>query len=137
MNDKLPTSKQLERDLSQNIRSFYVDEINHSPQKITCKLFSQYVAIVADEALTPLEHNLWKSGNKDLIIKVRSEINSIFKPKLEKIIEQILNVKVEEILTEVAFAGNKLGTLVILSEMPVTRKPKSLSRSRKRPQQVY
>ena len=131
MNDKLPTSKQLERDLSQNIRSFYVNEIKHSPQKITCKLFSKYVAIIADEALTPLEHNLWKSGNEDLIIRVRSEINNIFKPKLEKIIEQILCVEVQEILSEVAFAGNKLGTLVILSEIPVTRKSKSLSKSKR------
>ena len=128
MNNKLPTSKQLERDLSQKIRAFYLKEINHPPQKITCKLFSQYLAIIADEALTPLEQHLWESGDKDLIIKVRSEINSLVKPKLSEIIEQILNLKVEDILSEVTFAGNKLGILVILSGIPTMRESRYVSK---------
>lgn len=131
MNTKLPTCKQLEKNLSQNIRTFYLREINHPPQNITCKLFSRYVAISADEALTPLEYNLWESGKEELSVQIRSEINDIFKPKLTSVIEETLNITVEEILSNVTFVGNRLGTLVILSQAPLYRKSKSARRSRR------
>ena len=131
MNTRLPTCKQLERNLSQNIRAFYLREINHPPQNITCKLFSRYIAISAEDALTPLEYNLWQSGQKELSIKVRSEINGIIKPKLTSIIEETLDITVEEILSNVTFVGNRMGTLVILTQVPSYRTSKSAYRSRK------
>lgn len=131
MNSNLPTCKQLERNLSQNIRAFYIREINHPPQNISCKLFSRYIAIAADEALTPLECSLWESGQEELTVEIRSEINDIFKPKLTSVIEETLNIKVEEILSNVTFEGNRLGTLVILSQAPLCRKSKSPSKFKK------
>lgn len=131
MNSNLPTCKQLEKSLSQNIRAFYLREINHPPQNISCKLFSRYIAISADKALTPLECNLWESGEEELTIEVRSEINNIFKPKLTSIVEEILNIKVDDILSNVTFAGNRLCTLIILSQPPLYRESKSSSRLKK------
>ena len=132
MDCNLPTCKQLEKSLSQNIRAFYVREINHPPQNIICRLFSRYIAISADEVLTPLECSLWKSGKEELTIEIRSEINDIFKPKLTSVIEETLNIKVEEILSNVTFESNRLGTLVILSQAPLYRKSKSSSKLKKR-----
>lgn len=121
MNKKIPTCKQLERDLSQSIRAFYVDEIKFSPQKITCKLFSKYLIIIAEEAMTPLEKSLWETGKEELTKQLRSEINSIFKPKLIQVIEDIIGVKVEEVISTVTFTSNKSGTVIILSEPPQIR----------------
>ena len=130
MKSKLPTCKQLESNLCQSIRSFYAQEIDHPPKNIICKLFSQYIAIVADDALTPLEQSLQELGEEELIIELRSEVNSIFRPKLAKIIEETLNIKVEEILSNVTVASNKLGTLVVLSQAPLVRKSKSPLKAR-------
>lgn len=121
MTNKLPTYKQLERNLAQNIKKLYREEIDHPPQKITCQLFSRYLAIVGDEALTPLEKNLWQYGKKSLSEEIRLEINRIIKPKLIQLIENTIAVKTEEILSNVTFSSNKSGILVILSEPPQVR----------------
>ena len=121
MSERLPTFKQLERDLSQKIRELYNMEMNFSPQRVTCKLFSRYLAIVVDEALTPLEKSLIARGEKDLIAQLRRETSSIFRPKLIKLIEDTVGVSTVEILTNTTLIGNKTGTLVVLSELPKTR----------------
>lgn len=131
MNNKLPTCKQLERDLSQNIRAFYVKEINHPPQKITCKIFSRYIAIVSEEALTPLEISIWELGEKDFILEIRREIDKVIKPKLSKLIEEMLNIQVEDILSDVSFTKNRIASIVLLSNIPQTRKSKSISKFHK------
>lgn len=132
MTDLLPTCNQLERDLSQSIKALYREQITYPPQKITCKLFSRYLAIVGDEALTPLEKNLWGLGKEDLSEKIRFEINELMKPKLVELLENMLSVKIEEILNEVTFSINKSGILVILSEPPAVRNAKSLPKYKKK-----
>ena len=121
MSERLPTFKQLERDLSQKIRELYNMEMNFAPQRVTCKLFSRYLAIVVDEALTPLEKSLIARGEKDLIAQLRRETSSIFRPRLVKLIEDTVGVSTVEILTNTTLIGNKTGTLVVLSELPKTR----------------
>lgn len=131
MTDLLPTCNQLERDLSQSIKALYREQIIYSPQKITCKLFSRYIAIVGDEALTPLEKNLWRVGQENLSEKIRFEINELIKPKLVELLENMLKVKIEEILNEVTFSANKSGILVVLSQPPLVRNVKSLPKYKK------
>lgn len=126
MNDLLPTCKQLERNLSQSIRAFYNAEINFPPQKVTCKLFSRYLAIVAEEALTPVEKSLLAQGKTELLEQIRREIALIFRPKLVRLIQDIVGVEPIEILTDVTFTSNKTGILVVLSELPKVRSTKSL-----------
>ena len=121
MKNKLPTSRQLERELSQQIRNFYQEQISLKPQRITCKLFSRYIAIVADNALTPVESSLWQLGNQSLIQRVRNEINDTLKPKLSKLISEILKVEVEALLEGADFGTNRFGLLVILSQPQLLR----------------
>ena len=118
MSERLPTFKQLEKDLSQKIRGLYNIEMNFAPQKVTCKLFSQYLAIVVDEALTPLEKSLVACGKEELITQLRKETSSIFRPRLIKLIEETLGVSTVETLNGTTLIGNKTGTLVILSKSP-------------------
>ena len=126
MSDRLPTYKQLEKDLSLKIKALYDLEINFAPRKVTCKLFSRYLAIVIDEALSPLEKSLLDRGKKELIARLREETFIIFQAKLSEIIEEMVGVQTIEILTDTAFGSNKTGTLVVLSESPKVRSSKAL-----------
>ena len=126
MNDRLPTCKQLERDLSQKIRAFYNTEINFPPQKVTCKIFSKYLAIVLDEALTPVEKSLIARKKIELAKQIRREISLVLRPKLVRLIEEAVRVKAIAILTDTTYTSNKTGTLVVLSESPKVRSSKSL-----------
>ena len=125
MSDRIPTCKQLERDLSHKIQALYNTEIKYLPS-ITCKLFSRYIAIITDEALTPLENSLWQQGQTDLIQQVHREIALILRPKLIKVVENIIGVPTVEILGDLSFSSNKGGILVILSESPKVRSSRSL-----------
>ena len=121
MNCRLPTCKQLERNLSQKIREFYSTENNFPPQQVTCKLFSKYLAIVLDEALTPVEQSLLAQEKIELVEQIRREMSLIFRPKLIQLIEETVEVKAIEILTDISYVSNKAGILVVLSELPKVR----------------
>ena len=112
------STKQLEKNLSLKIRDLYSTEIGWLPQKVTCKLFSKYLAIIANEPLTPIERNLWNLGKKHLREQVRQEINNIFNSRMFQIIEETLEVTAVEILNNVTFSSNEAGILVVLSEPP-------------------
>lgn len=121
MKHKIPTSRQLETELSQQIRNFYLEQINFKPQQITCKLFSKYLAIIADNVVTPVESHLWQSGDRELVRQIRKEINAFFKPQLSELIADILKVEVAELLIETAFETDRFVVLAILSESPQVR----------------
>ena len=126
MSDRLPTYKQLEKDLSLKIKALYNLEINFAPRKVACKLFSKYLAIVMDGALSPLEKSLLDRGKHETIARLREETFLVFRPKLSELIEEIVGVKIIEILSDTTFTSNKTGTLVVLSELPKVRSSKAL-----------
>lgn len=125
MTYRLPTRKQLEKELSRGIQILYKEELGYFPSTITCELFDRYLAIIVEEATTPLEQNLWQTENSQLIEQVRSEINLILKPKLISIIETKLDVEIQEFLYNVTFSTNRMVTLVILTRPPLLRNSKS------------
>ena len=127
-----PTCNQLEKNLSQGIKALYREQTAHPPQKITCKLFSRYLAIVNEEALTPVEKSLWGFGREELSKQIRSEIDKLIKPKLVELVESMTTAKIEEILSSVTFSSNKSGILVILSAPPLIRNTSSLPKYRKK-----
>ena len=110
------TSRQVETELSQQIRNFYLEKINFKPQKVTCSLFYKYLVVVADNAVTPIESNLWRSGDCNLIEQVRKEVDAILKPELSKLISEFLEVKVVELLSKTALETNRCIVLAILSQ---------------------
>lgn len=116
-----PTSRQLETELCQKIKNFYSEQINLKPQKVTCKLFSKYLVVVADNAVTPIESNLWKLGNRQIIERVRNEINAILKPKLSELISEALEVEVVDLLNKTVFETDRCIVVAILSQPPQVR----------------
>lgn len=118
MINKVLTSRQIENELSQQIRAFYQGQINFVPKKVTCKLFSKYLAIVIDDAITPMEYNLWGLGKKKLIEQVRREIDTTLKPKLSQLIAETLKVEVIELLNGAAFSTNRCIILAVFSQPP-------------------
>lgn len=116
MKHKIPTSRQLETELSQQIKNFYLEKINFKPQQITCKLFSNYLAIVAERVITPVEFNLWHSGDRELVRQVRKEIDASFKTQLSRLIAEVLNVEVVGLLIKTALECDRFIVLAILSQ---------------------
>ena len=118
---KIPTYGQLERDLSQIIYQLYREEFEHSPSKITCKFFSNNLAIVINDSVTTIEKSLLKGNKFHTVKNLNLAINSIVKSKLKTLIEQKLAVEVSNILFDFSLKTPHTGVIFILSQPPVVR----------------
>ena len=133
MDKDLPTSGQLERDISQKIQKLYRQQLEHSPQKVICQLFDNKLAIVIEDALTEVEKKLAKvKKDNDTAQKLNAVINQSIKSKLEILVEEILNVEVEDILFDSTFKTNQTGAIVTLNRPPMVRNPSSIPKNKYR-----
>lgn len=131
MTDKLPSSKQLETNISRALINFYKSKIEFVPNKISCKLFSEHLIVVVEEGLSLVEQSLLQTGKVELGVELGIELNSILKLELTRIVEEILQVDVVEIMSGTTHKTNRLGILVVLSQPPLIREFKPTSRIKK------
>lgn len=131
MNSNLPTSGQLERNLSQRVHKLYRQELEHSPSKVTCQLFGNQLAIVIEDALTAVEKTLAQTDEKQTTVKkLNSAINEVVESKLKTLIEEILAVNVDDILFDSTLETSRTGAIATLSEPPKVRNPESIPKNK-------
>ena len=129
MDCQLPTFGQLERQLSQKIHRLYREELEHSPKKISCKFFSNKLAIVVEDALTRVEKSMLDlNGDRKIAKKMNSAINDILQPKLKTLIEEILSVEVENILLDSNFTTRSTGAIFTLRQLPSVRASRPITK---------
>ena len=132
MSKSLPTSGQLERNLSQGILRIYRQELKHTPSKVTCQLFENKLAIIVENALTAVEQTLAAAGNNDNIVKrLSTTINDVIEIKIKDLIESILTVKVKDILFDSTVKTNCAGAIATLEHTPLVRNPESIPKNKK------
>ena len=132
MDCKLPTSGQIERDLSQRVQKLYREELGHCPRKVTCKLFDNQLAIVIEDSLTILQKTLIKEDQQNEINRHLSlTINNIIRSKLKIAIEEILKIQVYEILFDSSLKSQQAGAIAILTQAPLIRKRDLIPKIRK------
>ena len=117
----LPTRGQLERQLSQTIRSLYRLQFGHLPSKVVCHIFAEQVAIVAEDAVTIVEQILLENSKPDLAYSVRVAINQIFTAKVKQQVAEILEIQVVDAVSDFALDSGYLGIIVFLERSPQVR----------------
>ena len=130
MTEKLPTNKQLETKICQSIRDLYKNKIEFISSKISCKLFAKHLIIVIEEGLSLVERNLWKTGKTELSTELSIQLNSIIKLEVVKIIQEILQVDVIEIMSGSTHQTNRLGIMVVLSQSPSIKEFRPVSKTK-------
>ena len=130
--DKYPTRGQLERTLSQRIQALYRQELGQQPSKVTCQLFDEKLAIVLENSITPAEQLLVQEGKDELVEKVRSGLDEITKPLLKKLIEEVLEVKVNDLLSDSTLETGRTGVIAVLENTPNVRNSGSDSKQKKK-----
>lgn len=121
---ELPTCKQLERAISQNFYACNRQTIGYSPQKINCTIFENYLVIVGEEAITPLESTIRNSGRVEILREVRRSINQALQSQLEKSIKNIAKVEVIDSICQLNFDTGRLMAIALLQQPPQTRSKK-------------
>ena len=121
MENILPTRGQLERQLSQTLQSIYREQFGHSTSKITCHLFKNKVAIVAEDTVTKIEKILLDNSQLDLAHSLRSIISKTFATQIKQAIGHILQVEVIDLVSDSSLDSGYLGILVFLNNAPEIR----------------
>jgi uncharacterized protein YbcI len=131
MNKDLPTSGQLERNLSQSIQKLYRQELEHSPSRVTCQLFGNRLAIVIEDALTAVEKTLVDTQEDSKTVKqLNAAINEAIESKLKSLIEEVLEVQVHDILFDSTFETQRTGAIATLEQPPEVRNPESIPKNK-------
>lgn len=126
MISKIPTRGQLERNLSQSIQALYSSQLGHRPAKVTCQLFDTTLAIVMEDSITEPEQLLIQKGQEELAEQVRSGLDEAIEPKLKELIEEILEVKVLDLLCDATLETGRSGIITVLSQTPSVRNPDTI-----------
>ena len=129
MGNNLPTSGQLERRLAQAIQGFYRRQLGHQPSRVTCQFFDAKLIIILEDSITNAEQILIEEGKEELAEEVRSNLDDAIQPELKQLIEEIIQVKIIDLLSDVTFNTGRAGIIAILSEIPKVRNPQSISKS--------
>lgn len=111
---------QLERTLSQRIQAFYTDRLGHRPSQVLVQLFDRELTIILENSITDAEILLIQHGNQELAKQVRHQLDRTIKPKLKELIEDILEVKVSDLLSDFTLKTGRTGIIAILCESPVS-----------------
>lgn len=123
-----PTAGQLERSISQRLSTLYSNQLGHRPGKIDCHLMGNKLVVSLENVVTPIEKLLIETQSFSLVLKLRTLVDSIIKPKLEELVEEIFQVGVTTCLYDTEIDADYAGVIVVLSDTPKTRIAKSAVR---------
>ena len=128
--NSFPTAGQLEREISQKIRSLYRNQFGHQPSRVECHLLSNKLMISLEDVITPIEQLLVETNSSSLVSQVRDFIDEIIKPKIQELVEEIFQVSVVHCLYDTAIETGYAGAILVLANPPQVRR-RSRSRSNK------
>ncbi len=121
----LPTRGQLERTLSQRVQAFYRTQLGHQPSRVQCHIADGKVIIVLEDSITKPEKLLLENGQEELAEKVHNDLDKALHPQLGALIEEIVGVKVIDILSDATFDTGRSGAIAVLEEAPQLRESQS------------
>jgi uncharacterized protein YbcI len=107
--------KVLEDVLSPKIRDIYKNQLKHQLDSVSFYLFERTLIVILEGTVTPPEKMLNNNEKICLAKKVRKVIDSILKPQLKTIIEDVMNVKVIDFLCDTTLESNCTSAIVIFA----------------------
>ncbi len=105
--------KKVESLLSRRIRDIYQERLEQKLDNISYRLFDRTLIIMLEGTITSPEMLLKQSDRHRLVEEVRDSIDSIIHPQIQDTIENILNVKVVDFLSDTTIENNMTGAIAI------------------------
>ncbi|MBE9043208.1 DUF2294 domain-containing protein [Pleurocapsales cyanobacterium LEGE 10410] len=125
-----PTVGQLERTISQRIRTLYRDWFGHQPSKVECHVLKNKIVISLEDVITPIEKLLVEAQPSTLVTQVRSFIDETIKNRIKEVVEEISQVSVTNCLYNTEMDTGYAGAIIILADSPQIRTKSSQKRRR-------
>ena len=113
MNNKVIGIKKIESLLSQRIKDVYRNQLEHQLDNISYKLFDRTLIIMLEGTITSPEKLLKNHDCYGLAEQVREAIDRVIHPQIRDIIEEALNVKVIDFLSDTTIDNNLTGAIAV------------------------
>ena len=118
MNRKVIKRKEIENLLSRKIKAVYQNKLEHQLDNISFRLFDHTLIIMLEGIVTSPEQLLRNSDRAYLAKQVRDVIDSVIQPQIKNIIEEVLEVKVVDFLSDTTIDHNLTGAIAIFEFKP-------------------
>ncbi len=106
----------LEQALSERIKGLFHQQLGHKIDEIICNFFDNQLAIVIKNALTKAELLLLQHGHDAIAKKFRHSIEEIIQPELRKLIEEVTEVGITEMLFATHLNANCVSLIVLFGD---------------------
>lgn len=118
MNDKAQKIKIIRSLLSQKIKDIYQDQLEHQLDNISYNLLDRSLIITIEGTVTSPEKLLKDNDRLHLAKQVREVIDSVIQPQIQDTIEEILDVKVVDFLSDTTLDNDMTGAIAIFELKP-------------------
>ncbi len=116
-----PTRGQLQRQLVQKFQKLYREKLNHSPGEVTCQLVDEKLMVIIENSVTKPEQLLLQEGDTERAAQIRDELVMAMRPEMVKLVEDVLDREVVDILSDATLETGRTGLVIILSAAPEVR----------------
>ena len=116
MHSRISQSQNIEHILAERIQSLFIDQLGHQPEDIYCRFLDNKLTIVIENAITKPEKLLIAAGYQDIVKKARGSIEEILQPEFKKIIEEISNSQVSNILFATHLDTNYVSIIALFAD---------------------
>lgn len=124
-----PTIGQLEREISNRIRSLYNTYLGLRIGKLICHFFGTQLAITIESSVTLPEQILLRSGKNVLAEQVRFDVDKTIQPLIQKTIEEVINLPVLEIISNTSLSSGRTAIIAVLEKIPAVRNPHAIPKT--------
>ncbi len=128
--EELKTAGELERQLTQGIRTLHLSQLGHAPQKISCHLFGNQLAVVMEGSFLTVEQLFLHNEYPELAESVRATIDELLRPSLVEVIETTLKVNVNTVLSNSCSESKVTGIITMLDKTPAVRNPAAIPKTK-------
>ena len=118
MNQKVIKIKEIENWLSRKIMDIYKYQLKHQLTNISYKLLDHNLIVFLKGTITSPEKLLKKNNSSYLAKQVREVIDSAIRPQIKRVIEEVLDVKVVDFLSDTTIDHDLTGAIAIFEFKP-------------------
>lgn len=120
------TVGQVEREITNQVRSFYASGLGIRCGQIICHFFNTKLVITIEKAVSPIEIFLISQGEKIFAEETRLRLDRAIKSAIQNMIEEILDQTVIDVIISSALTIEVTSIMVILQEIPDVRNPEAI-----------
>lgn len=120
------TCEQLEQTLSEHIQVLYLTHIGHKPNRVSCQLIDKTLTNIIEDSISKPVRLLADSGKQELAEQVQFNINKAFEPQMQLLIEEVIGVRVLDLLSNSKLHTGCTTIIAVLAATPKLGNPSSL-----------